>query len=79
MTANGQVVTGTWTEQTDPDGYYKGAVYHGAIQLLSEPSGHRMTGRWIGFGRELEINDGPWTLTLLDSQITPDAVERWNR
>jgi transcriptional regulator with XRE-family HTH domain len=79
MSANGQVITGTWTEQTDPAGYYKGAVYHGAIQLLAEPSGHRMTGRWIGFGRDLEINDGPWTLTLVDSQITPDAVERWNR
>jgi hypothetical protein len=79
MTANGQVVTGTWTEQTDPAGYYQGAVYHGAIQLLTEPSGHRMTGRWIGFGRELEINDGPWTLTLVDSKITPEAVERWNR
>jgi hypothetical protein len=79
MTANGQVVTGTWTEQTDPAGYYQGAVYHGAIQLLTEPSGRRLAGRWIGFGRELEINDGPWTLTLVDSQITPDAVERWNR
>jgi transcriptional regulator with XRE-family HTH domain len=79
MTANGQVVTGTWTEQTDPAGYYQGAVYHGAIQLLTEPSGHRLAGRWIGFGRELEINDGPWTLTLVDSLITPDAVERWNR
>jgi hypothetical protein len=79
MTANGQVVTGTWTEQTDTAGCYQGAVYHGAIQLLTEPSGHRMTGRWIGFGRDLEINDGPWTLTLVDGQISPDAVERWNR
>lgn len=78
MSVNGAVITGTWTEQTDPSGYYKGAVYHGAIQLLTEPSGHRMTGRWIGFGRDLEINDGPWTLTLIDSHVSQDAVERWN-
>ena len=25
LTVNGQVVTGTWTEQTDPAGYYQGA------------------------------------------------------
>jgi hypothetical protein len=26
LTANGQVLTGTWNEETSPAGYYKGAV-----------------------------------------------------
>jgi hypothetical protein len=73
------VVTGTWTEQTQVDGYYKGAVYHGAIQVLLEPTGHRMSGKWVGFGRELEVNDGPWSLTLVDEQVSAEAVERWNQ
>ena len=33
LTANGQVLTGTWTEETNPAGYYQGAVYHGAIPV----------------------------------------------
>jgi hypothetical protein len=62
LTANGQVLTGTWTEETNPAGYYKGAVYHGAIQLLLEPTGRKMTGKWVGFGRDFDLNTGPWTL-----------------
>jgi len=79
MSVNGQVVTGTWTEQTAADGYYGGAVYHGACQMLTEPTGHRMKGKWVGFGRDLEINDGPWSLTLVDADVTPVAIERWDR
>jgi transcriptional regulator with XRE-family HTH domain len=79
LSVNGQVITGTWTEQTQPDGYYRGAVYHGAIQLLAEPTGHRMAGTWVGFGRELEVNTGPWTLTLVDEHVDAGTVERWNR
>lgn len=79
LSINGQVITGTWTEQTQLDGYYMGAVYHGAIQVLLEPTGHRMSGKWVGFGRELEVNVGPWSLTLVDEQVSVEAVERWNR
>jgi hypothetical protein len=42
-------------------------------------AGPRGPVRGFGFGREPETNDGSWTLTLVDSQITTDAVERWNR
>jgi transcriptional regulator with XRE-family HTH domain len=75
---NGQVLTGTWTEQTKADGYYRGSVYTGAIQLLQE-SAERLAGKWVGFGKESEVNTGAWSLTLVDEQVGPDAVERWNR
>ena len=75
---NGHVITGTWTEQTQPDGYYRGAVYTGAIQFLQE-SPARLTGKWVGFGKEDEVNTGPWSLTLVDEQVDTEAVERWNR
>jgi transcriptional regulator with XRE-family HTH domain len=78
MTSNGQVITGTWTEQTAASGYYRGAVYHGAIQMLLEPTGRRMSGKWVGFGRELEVNSGPWALTMLDDHADATAIERWN-
>jgi transcriptional regulator with XRE-family HTH domain len=78
LTLTGQVATGTWTEQTSAKGYYRGAVYHGAIQMLAEPTGRRLAGRWIGFGRNLEINDGPWTLTRVDDSIDVATLEKWN-
>lgn len=75
---NGQVITGTWTEQTQAGGYYRGAVYTGAIQLLQE-SPRRMTGKWVGFGKEDEVNTGAWSLALVDEHVDAEAVERWNR
>jgi hypothetical protein len=61
---DGLTATGNWEERTSPTGYYKGAVYRGAIQLLLSPAGGRMSGRWIGFGKNFQINNGDWELTL---------------
>jgi hypothetical protein len=79
MHVNGQVVTGNWWEQTQEAGYYAGAVYYGAIQMLLDTTGRRMAGQWVGFGRDMAVNTGPWSLTLIDSQVDAAAVERWNR
>ena len=79
LSVNGQVTTGTWTEQTRGDGYYRGAVYHGALQMLEREDGRLLAGQWVGFGKEGEINTGPWSLTLVDEHVDADTVERWNR
>jgi hypothetical protein len=79
LTVNGQVVTGTWTEQTSPDGFYQGSVYHGSLQFLLDPTGHRMAGKWVGFGRDFEINDGPWALELVSSDTGKEAMARYDR
>ena len=79
LTANGQVLTGTWTEETNPAGYYKGAVYHGAIQLLLEPTGRKMTGKWVGFGRDFDLNTGPWTLQLITSTVTEETLKEYSK
>jgi transcriptional regulator with XRE-family HTH domain len=79
LSVNGQVVTGTWTEQTRGDGYYRGSVYHGALQMLEQEGGRLLAGRWVGFGKDGEVNDGPWSLTLVDEHVDAEAVERWNR
>jgi transcriptional regulator with XRE-family HTH domain len=78
-TVAGQVVTGTWTEHTSPDSYYRGAVYHGAIQLLADPTGRRLAGEWVGFGRSGQVNHGPWELTLRDKSLSKSALARWDR
>lgn len=79
LSVNGQVITGTWTEQTSGSGYYRGALYTGAIQMLEDEAGGSMTGKWVGFGKEGEINTGPWSLDLVEASVTPGAAERWDR
>ncbi len=79
VTADRNVVTGTWTEQSAPDGYYAGARYHGALQLLVEPTGRRMTGKWIGFGKDFDVNSGPWELVFQHSSTSKATLERYSR
>jgi transcriptional regulator with XRE-family HTH domain len=79
LIANGQVMTGTWTEETNTGGYYHGAVYHGAIQLLMEPTGRRMAGKWVGFGRDFDLNTGPWRLELVTSSVTDETMTEYSR
>jgi transcriptional regulator with XRE-family HTH domain len=80
LSVNGKVATGTWTERTQADGYYRGAVYTGALQLLQDEDEQRLSGKWVGFGKEPEeVNTGAWSLTLVDEHVDAEAVERWNR
>ncbi|MFB8215005.1 XRE family transcriptional regulator [Streptomyces anulatus] len=76
---DGHVATGTWTEQTATDGYYRGARYHGAIQLLVEPTGRRMTGKWVGFGKEFDVNTGPWQLVFQDASTNKSTLAAYNK
>ncbi|GHJ12947.1 XRE family transcriptional regulator [Micromonospora sp. AKA38] len=78
LSVDGAVVTGTWVEQTDPTGYYRGARYHGAIQLIAEPTGRRMAGKWIGFGKDMDVNTGPWELVFQDASTSKATLDRYN-
>ena len=79
LTVNGSVLTGTWTEETSPAGYYQGAVYHGAIQMLLDPSGRKMAGKWVGFGRDFDLNTGPWSLELVTHDTGAEAQAEYDR
>jgi hypothetical protein len=79
LAIDGQVITGTWEELTDPDGYYKSSTYSGAIHMLLDHTGHRMKGKWLGFDRDGGIQDGPWQLDLVSADTGKAAVEQYNR
>ncbi|OEV05245.1 helix-turn-helix domain-containing protein [Streptomyces oceani] len=79
LTVDRNVVTGTWVEQTAQDGYYAGARYHGAVQLLIEPTGRRMSGKWVGFGREFDVSTGPWELSFQDTSTSRETLESYSR
>lgn len=77
LAVEGNVITGTWAEETEWDGYYRGAKYYGAIQLIADPTGRRLAGKWVGFGKELEVNTGPWTLTFLDESTDNATLDKY--
>ncbi|GLV83583.1 hypothetical protein Slala03_32720 [Streptomyces lavendulae subsp. lavendulae] len=79
LTVDRNVVTGTWVEQTAADGYYNGARYHGAIQLLVEATGRRMAGKWVGFGKDFDVNTGPWELRLVDRSTSKATLQRYGQ
>lgn len=62
LSVNGNVATGTWSERTSPAGYYRGSVYHGALQFVIDPLGKSMRGRWVGFNRESAVDSDLWHL-----------------
>lgn len=78
LSVNDSIVTGTWIERTSPTGYYKGAVYRGTIQLLIDPTGSRMAGRWLGFDKEYNINAGDWGLTLAAASTSKSALREFH-
>lgn len=79
LTVDGSVVTGTWVEQTAETSYYRGARYHGAIQMLAEPTGRRISGKWVGFGKEMDVNTGPWDLTFQDASTNKATLAKYGR
>jgi hypothetical protein len=77
LATDNSVVTGTWMEKTSPTGYYKGATYHGALQMLLDPMGRRMRGKWLGFGRDFEVNTGDWELTWVDGSLSSRVLREY--
>jgi hypothetical protein len=78
LSVDGSVATGTWTERTSPTGYYKGAIYHGTLQLIVNPMGRSMTGKWIGFGKNFKVNTGDWELTWVDAATSPRVIREYH-
>lgn len=62
LTAEGRVVSGTWVERTSPTGHYRGASFRGLLQLVVAPTGHTMSGMWLGVNKRDMVNAGEWWL-----------------
>jgi hypothetical protein len=69
------VATGTWREETSPTGYYKGASYQGTLQMVIDPAGRRISGMWLGFGRDFAINSGEWRLERCETDVSKAAQQ----
>lgn len=69
LTVEDGVATGTWREHTSPSGYYKGALYHGAMQLVIADNGQSLKGKWVGFGKGRSINIGAWEFNFVGRSL----------
>ena len=38
-----------------------------------------MTGKWVGFGRDFDLNTGPWSLELVTGSVTGETIAEYSR
>lgn len=67
---DGNIATGSWQQVTNPAGGYRGIMYHGAAQMLLSKDKTKLTGKWVGFGKQMEIKTGPWEFTYIGEDET---------
>ena len=77
LSVDNAIATGTWVEYTSPDGHYQGAVYHGTLQLVVNPMGRAMNGKWLGFGKDFTVNSGGWELSFVDNATSPQSLRTY--
>ena len=68
---DGDLVSGSWWENTSPSGEFQGSIYSGTFQLLLDESHSRMSGKWVGIGQDQgvrKIYTGRWEIALTSKQ-----------
>ena len=75
LSLDGNLATGTWTEETDPQGDFKGTKYYGALQLLVSDDSRAMNGRWVAFNKTGKVQTGVWDLTYVGEEV-PGGLSR---
>lgn len=68
---DGVLAAGSWTENTEPAGEFAGMIYSGVIQLIIDADKKRMSGQWVGVGRDMQkqvpgVFGGRWEFTRID-------------
>jgi hypothetical protein len=48
------------------------------LQLIVNPMGRSMTGKWIGFGKNFKVNTGDWQLTWVDAATSPRVIREYH-
>lgn len=38
-----------------------------------------MAGKWVGFGKDFDVNTGPWELRLVDRSTSKATLEQYAR
>jgi hypothetical protein len=65
-----RIFTGVWHNVA------RNADHRGGLQLLLNPDGQAMRGKWIGFDRQHRIQHGDWTWEWLGDSLTDAEVQQ---
>lgn len=49
-----------------------------AIQVIVDPTGRSMSGKWVGFDKEFRVDSGPWNLDLVDTATDAETRQRYD-
>jgi hypothetical protein len=74
FTIDNNVATGSWQEVTSTEGDYKGAIYHGAAQMIIADDHKKLEGKWVGFGKTMDVKTGPWSISYVAETV--DGIEK---
>jgi hypothetical protein len=66
---NGHVFTGRWRNVAD------GAKHHGVLQLLIDPDGNHLHGKWLGYDAKNHIQQADWHFRLAARDAKADRDE----
>ena len=86
LVVDDSVVTGTWVEETEVDGYYRGARYHGAIQVGGVRQADGREHRAVGVdlpgceheqGHAGEIRPAACSRRHVERSSTEGFLDRW--
>lgn len=66
---DGDVATGSWQGISAPESERHGAIYHGAVQMVISKDRTNMKGKWVGFGKKMEVKTGPWQFTYVGEEV----------
>lgn len=59
-------LTATWQNEA------RGSVYKGACQLIAEPEGDALVGRWVGWNKKRQVGSGSWVIVRLESKCSSE-------
>ena len=75
------VIRGIFSHQIYFSGSWRsikpGQIYHGTFQLIFDPEGERLRGKWLGFSDTYHVvNHGEWEWQLLSRKVRKAEKER---
>jgi hypothetical protein len=62
FTLDGRIATGSYHSQNSPKSAAKGSAYYGAAQLILDKDGKKLSGKGVGFGKDMKVKESDWEL-----------------
>jgi hypothetical protein len=68
FTLDGRIATGSYHSNNAPRSAAKDAAYYGAAQLILDKDGRKLTGKGVGFGKDMVVKESDWELKYVGKE-----------